>query len=105
MYVHGTCTYTCMDTKGVYIHSKRYMYIYIHVDQPWHRWLKSWNISMTSERKQREIVRELTDGIGGELVLYSFPTRKRGEVMKQAPCVWVEDLEQKIVDTIEFNAR
>ena len=25
--------------------------------------------------------------------------------MKLAPCVWIEDLEQKIVDTLEYNYR
>lgn len=60
---------------------------------------------MASEGKQRKLVRELTDGITGELIPFSFPDRQRGQVVKQAPCVWVEDLEKKIIDTIEFNER
>ena len=35
------------------------------------------------------------------LLSFSFPDRHRGHIMKLAPCVWIEDLEQKIVDTLE----
>ena len=60
---------------------------------------------MSSEGKQREMAQELTEGIKGEFIPFSFPDRKRGQVMKQAPCVWVEDLQKKISDTIEYNDR
>ena len=48
-------------------------------------WLKSWNISMASERKQRELAEDLTGGIQGELVSFSFPDRRRDHVMQLAP--------------------
>ena len=60
---------------------------------------------MASEGKQRKLVRELTDGLKGEFLPFSFPDQQRGHIVKQAPCVWVEDLERKIVETIEFNDR
>ena len=60
---------------------------------------------MASEGRQRELANELTDGITGEMVSFSFPDRHRGHILKQAPCVWVSDLEQKIVDMLEYNCR
>jgi hypothetical protein len=36
------------------------------------RWLKSWNVTMASEGRQRELAQELTDGVSGEYVLFSF---------------------------------
>ena len=67
--------------------------------------LKSWNVTVTSEGKQRELVHELTDGVSGECVLFSFPDRHKGHIMKPAPCVWVNDLEKKIIDMLDYNER
>ena len=60
---------------------------------------------MASEGKQCDLAKYLTGGIKGELVSFSFPDRQRGHVLQQAPYVWVEDLKQKIVDTVEYNYR
>jgi len=53
---------------------------------------------MASEHKQRALAQELTGGVAGEYALFSFPDKRRGEVFRRAAFVWVEDLEQKIVD-------
>ena len=37
------------------------------------RWLKSWNISMASECKQRSLAQELTGGVAGEYALSPSP--------------------------------
>ena len=68
-----------------------------------YRWLRSWNILMASERKQRELAQDITGGLKGELVSFSFPDQRRGHIMQLAPYVWVEDLEQKITETTEYN--
>ena len=43
------------DSNNIRVHS--------HVTIYAHSWLKSWNISMASEGKQRELAKEITDGI------------------------------------------
>ena len=68
-------------------------------------WLKSFNISMASEREQRQLATDLSGGIMGEMVSFSFPDRYRGHILQQAPCVWVEDLEEKIISTLEYSSR
>ena len=60
---------------------------------------------MASEGRQRELAQELTGGVSGEYVLFSFPERHKGHIMKPAPCVWVDNLEKKITDTLEYNDR
>ncbi len=60
---------------------------------------------MAPEHKQRSIAQELTGGVAGEYALLSFLEKKRGEVLRKAACVWVENLEQKIVDTLDHNDR
>jgi len=69
------------------------------------RWLKSWNISTAPEHEQRSLAQELTGGVKGEYAVFSFGDRKRGDLLKKAPCVWVENLEQKIIDTLEHSDR
>ena len=39
----------------------------------------------------------------GEYTLFSFADKKGGEVFRMAAFVWVEDLEEKIVDTLGWN--
>ena len=68
-------------------------------------WLKAFNISMASEGQQRDLAKDLTGGIVGEMVSFSFPNRQRGHVLQQAPYVWIQDLQQKIVDTLQYNSR
>jgi hypothetical protein len=58
---------------------------------------------MASECKQRSLALELTGGVAGEYAL-SF-SKKRGEEFRKAAFVWVEDLEQKIVDMLDHNDR
>ena len=67
------------------------------------RWLKSLNISMASECQQQSLAQELTGGVAGEYALFS--SKKRGEEFHKAAFVWVEHLEQKIVDTLDHNDR
>ena len=60
---------------------------------------------MASEHKQRSLALELTGGVRSKYAIFSFPEKKRGEVLRKAACVWVEDLEQMIVNTFEHNDR
>ena len=48
---------------------------------------------------------KLADGIAGESVLFSFNEKGKGEVIRQAAYVWVEDLQAKIADTLNNNER
>ena len=56
---------------------------------------------MAPENTQRILSSKVAGGVTGESVLFSFNEKGRGEVMQQAPFVWVESLEEKIVDTIQ----
>ena len=87
-----------LHTYNVEIRIKSHVLVYL-------RWLKSWNISLASEGKQRELVHELTDGASGEYILFSFPDQHRRHIMKPAPCVWIGDFEKKITDTLDYNDR
>ena len=61
---------------------------------------------MASEHKQRALAQELTGGVVGEYTLFSFADKKRGgEVFRMAAFVWVEDLEEEIVDMLDHNDR
>ena len=60
---------------------------------------------MASEGQQRTLANDLTSSIRGEMVMFSFANCQRGHVLQQAPCVWIEDLQQKIIDTLEHNDR
>ncbi len=60
---------------------------------------------MASEHKERALAQEFTGGVTGEYALFSFSDKKRGEELRKAACVWVENLEQKILDTIKYNHR
>ena len=51
------------------------------------------------------VAHELTDGASGVYALFSFPDQHRGHIMKPAPCVWIEDIEKKITDTLDYNDR
>ena len=85
-----------------------HMYFHVHVytcKQISYRWLKSWKVSMASEKQQRALSTEIAGGTVGESVLFSFATRNRGQVMRQAPYVWVESLREKIIDTLIHNDR
>ena len=42
-----------------------------------YRWLKSWNITLASESKQRSLAKELTGGVAGEYALFSFIETKK----------------------------
>ena len=59
---------------------------------------------MASECKQQSLAQELTGGVAWEYALFSF-SKKRGEEFRKAAFVWVEDLEQKIVDMLDHNDR
>ena len=60
---------------------------------------------MASEKTQRALASDLACGIAGESVPFSFATKGRGRVMRQAAYAWVESLQKKIVDTLEYNRR
>ena len=60
---------------------------------------------MASEGQQRDLAKDLTGDIMGEMVSFSFPDNQRGHVLKQAPYVWIQDLCKKITDTLESNSR
>ena len=53
---------------------------------------------MASEREQRRLATDLTGGIKGEVMSFSFPDCSRGHVLQQA---WVNSLEEKIISTLE----
>ena len=48
---------------------------------------------------------KLAGGIVRESVLFSFNEKGCGQVMCQAAYAWVEDLETKIVETLNYNEK
>ena len=53
---------------------------------------------MASEHQQRSLAQELTGGLTGECALFSFADKRRREVFHKVAFVWVEDLEQDMLD-------
>ena len=53
---------------------------------------------MASKREQRRLATDLTGGIKGDVMSFSFPDCSRGHVLQQA---WVNSLEEKIISTLE----
>ncbi len=67
------------------------------------RWLNQWGISLTSEKKQRVVARQLLgDNLESEAVPLTFPLKKTGgeEVRATAYC-YVPDLIRKVIDLTE----
>ena len=62
------------------------------------RWLKAFNISLASERKQRVLAKDLVgENYKVESVPFSFTIDSR-EVIQEAPFVYVPNLIQKLAD-------
>lgn len=70
------------------------------------RWLKSFHISMGSEVKQRKLETELLgDNLLAEMGAFTFKSDGGGEIIKQAPFVYVPNIIRKAADMIEGHQR
>ena len=67
-----------------------------------HRWLKTFNITLASERKQRALASaEVGDNLACEMVPFNFPKDGGGgERMCEAPFVFVPNLIRKVSDRL-----
>ena len=70
------------------------------------RWLKTFNVSMASERKQRKLAKEvLGENLTVEKVAFTFPVDGGGTEVKEAPMAYAPNLICKVADLIEYHTR
>ncbi len=70
----------------------------------YYRWLKVFNVSLASERKQRILAKDLVgDNFKVESVPFSFNVD--GRVIKEAPFVYVPNLIRKISDVVASHEK
>jgi len=67
-----------------------------------YRWLKTLNISVGSEVKQRSLAKELIGGnIVAELGAFTFKREGGGEEIQETPFVYVPNLIKRASDLVE----
>ena len=70
------------------------------------RWLKTLNITLASENKQRVLAKTITgDNVVAELGAFSFHLPGGGEEIRQVPFVYVRNLIAKVADMISSYER
>ena len=69
--------------------------------------MKSWNIEVASERKQRELMKTSLEelSIEAETVPFSFNIGRRMQESRPAPLAYVEDLQSFIFHLLEEKER
>ena len=72
-----------------------------------HRWMKSWNITVASERRQRSLMKaDLEEmAVEAESVPFSFHTKHGGHEVRPAPLAYVLDLKNIIFHLLEEKDR
>ena len=71
-----------------------------------HRWLKSSGVSLSSERKQRQIAqKQVGDNLEAETAPFSFTLASGGEELRAAAHVFIPNLVQKVVQLLEENEK
>ena len=70
------------------------------------RWLKEFQISLASERSQRQLAREIIgDNLQAEKAPFSFTKDGGGEEIREIPFVFVPNLIRKVADVVAHNER
>ena len=70
------------------------------------RWLKEFQISLASERKQRHLAQEIIgDNLHAENAPFSFSKDGGGEEIREVPFVFVPNLVRKVADVVAHNER
>jgi hypothetical protein len=70
-----------------------------------HRWFKSMNVHIASERKQRKLAKEVVgDNMLAENGAFTFATDK-GEEVRQVPFVYVPNFMAKVADVVSQYER
>ena len=65
------------------------------------RWLKTFNISLASERQQRTLATaEAGANLASEMVPFTFPDEGGGETFREAPFVFVPNLIARLSDRL-----
>ena len=68
-----------------------------------YRWFKSFNVSIASERQQRQLASEKTgDNLVAEKGAFTFTTGK-GQEIREVPFVYSPNLMRVIADLVEKN--
>lgn len=71
-----------------------------------HRWMSSWNISLSTEGKVRSMARDLIGpNLASELVPFTFSLDGGGEEIRKAPMAYIPDLQAKIKQLLDQNDR
>lgn len=70
------------------------------------RWLKGLNVSIASEKKQREMADEIVgDNLVAERGAFTFSVDKGGEMIRDVPFVYCPNLIAKVADTVQHHER
>lgn len=72
------------------------------------RWLKVFNISLASERKQRNLAHETTgdNNLTAEMHPFAFSSSGKGpDEFRETPFVYVPNLVAKVADTLSQHQR
>lgn len=71
------------------------------------RWFKSWNINLTSESKERNVMRENLENMAvrAEEVPFTFKTKRGDHVVRPAPLAYCTDLVATIFHLLDEKAR
>ena len=71
-----------------------------------YRWLKELNITVSSEKKQRAMAKDIIgDNIVAEKGAFTFSLEGGGEEIRQVPFVYCRNLIAAVTDTIEKHKR
>ena len=63
-----------------------------------------WGISMAGEGKERMVVKDLVENkVQGEEVPFSFPVGRKGQELRAAAMVYLENLEDHVLHLLEEN--
>ncbi len=68
------------------------------------RWLKVFNVSLASERRQHTLANEAVgDSITAEMAPFTFSAEGGGEEIREAPFVYMPNLIARVADTLTHH--
>lgn len=68
------------------------------------RWMKTLNVSLASEHKQRALARSIRDqNVVAEMGAFTFSAEGGGEEIREVPFVYVPNLIAKVADLVTLH--
>ena len=66
--------------------------------------MKTWGVSIATEKMRHDAADLIGDNLHAELVPFSFSHKDGGEEIKEAPMACIPDLWQKVQDLLDQNS-